>query len=243
MEIKIVDDLITTIKSEMLVKDVRQGPFQTAVLTDKCGLASTPYSYTYRHGDLPVKEAGNLIGKRALEAVKMVYSSSQFVAAIGMAMINSLIEIPEESCVHLNAGDLLAEQGKNRKVALVGHFPFVPKLRRIVKELWVIEQNLQEGDLTEDKAGIFLPQAEVIGITGSAFTNHTIDYLIGLCRPEAYVIVLGPTTPLSPILFNYGVNAVSGTMVVNPEAVLRCVSQGATFRQIEGIQMLTIKRD
>ena len=75
--------------------------------------------------------------------------------------------------------------------------------------------------------------ADVIGITGTAFNNHTIERLLGLCQPQAYVIILGGTAPLSPVLFDYGVDAISGTQVVDPEMVLRCVSQGATFRQIK----------
>jgi hypothetical protein len=127
-------------------------------------------------------------------------------------------------------------------VALIGHFPFVPKLRQTAKELWVIEKQPQEGDFSEDKAEVFIPRADVIGITGTAFTNHTVEHLLGLCRPESYVVILGGTTPLSPVLFDYGVDTISGTKVVDPEAVLRCVSQGATFRQIRGIRLLTMER-
>jgi len=53
---------------------------------------------------------------------------------------------------------------------------------------------------------------------------------------------LGGTAPLSSVLFNYGVDAISGTQVVDPETVLRCVSQGATFRQIKGVRLLTMMR-
>jgi len=224
------------------VKDICQGPFQTAVLTYNCGLASTLYDYSYQHGDAPVKEAGRLIGKEALEVVQMAYSPGLFEAAIGMAAINSLLEVEEEHCLTLNAGDLLVEKGRDKKVALIGHFPFVPALRREVKELWVIERRPREEDFAEDKVESLIPQADVVGITGTAFTNHTVEHLLSLCRPEAYVIILGPTTPLSPVLFNYGVDAISGTKVVNSEVVLRCVSQGATFRQIEGIRLLTMRR-
>jgi hypothetical protein len=56
------------------------------------------------------------------------------------------------------------------------------------------------------------------------------------------VIVLGPTTPLSPVLFDYGVDMVSGTKVVDVEAVLRCISQGATFKQVKGVRLLTLRR-
>jgi len=239
---KIFDDLIATLRQDDAVKDVRQGPFQTAVLTHNCGLAATPHDYTNHQYVVPVKAAGTLIGKEALEVAKMAYSSSLLEAAIGMATINSLLEIDEGNCVEVNAEDLLAERGADKKVALIGHFPFVPELRRVAQKLWVIEQHPQAGDFAQSEGENLVPQADIVGITGTAFTNHTIEHLLKLCRPEAYVIVLGGTTPLSPVLFDYGVDAISGTRVVNPEAVLNCVSQGATFRQIKGIQLLTMKR-
>jgi uncharacterized protein (DUF4213/DUF364 family) len=60
-----------------------------------------------------------------------------------------------------------------------------------------------------------------------------------LCRPEATVMVLGPSTPLSPILFDYGVNILSGTRVVDEASVLGTVSQGASFKQVKGTKLLT----
>jgi uncharacterized protein (DUF4213/DUF364 family) len=125
----------------------------------------------------------------------------------------------------------------------VGHFPFTSKLRSIAKELWVIEKKPHEGDLTEDQAENFIPKADVMGITGTAFTNHTIEHLLKVCSPGAYVVILGDTAPLSPALFDYGVDAVSGTKVTNPELAMQCASQGATFRQVRGIELLTMMKN
>jgi len=239
---KIVDDLLSTLNYAAPVRDIRQGPFQTAVLTRHCGLASTPHDHGPHHDRTPVKEAGLLTEKNALALAKLAYSSSLIEAAIGMATINSLMEIDERRCVELNAADLLAEKGGNKKVVLIGHFPFVPKLRQVVKELLVIERQPEPGDFGENQTERLVPIAEVIGITGTAFTNHTIEQLLELCSPQAFVVILGGTTPLTPILFNYGVDAISGTQVINPELALRCVSQGATFRQIKGIRLSTMIR-
>ncbi len=237
---KILDDLLLAVGYETMVRDVRQGVFQTAVLTRNCGLASTPPGYSY--SGFSVEGAGLLINKGALALARMAYSPSLLEAAIGMATLNSLIEIEDRRCVSLNASALLAEKGRGRKVAMVGYFPFVPELRQEVKELWVIERHPGEEDFPKDEAKNLIPQADVVAITGSAFTNHTIEYLLDFCRPKTYVVVLGPTTPLSPVLFDYGVDAISGTTVVDTEAVLRCVSQGATFRQVGGVRLLTMKR-
>ena len=240
---KIIDDLLAALNYEAPVMDMRQGPFQTAVLTRYCGLASTPHDPGPHHDKTPVKEAGLLLEKDAQALARMANSLSPMEAAIGMATINSLIEVDEQHCVELNAGDLLEKKGEGKRVAIVGHFPFVPRLRKIVKELWVVERNPGEGDVAEAEAENLIPQADVVGITGTAFTNHTIEHLLGLCNPNAYVVILGGTAPLSPVLFDHGINAISGTKVVNPALALRCVSQGATFRQIKGIRLLTMKND
>jgi hypothetical protein len=118
MEMKILNDLLNTLRQGEIVKDIRQGPFQTAVLTYNCGLASTLYDYGYHHGNAPVKEAGRLVGKEALEIAQMVYSPGLFEAAIGMAAINSLLEVDEGHCLSLNAGDFIAEKGRRKALSL-----------------------------------------------------------------------------------------------------------------------------
>jgi len=239
---KILDDLLATLDFEAGVKDIRQGPFQTAVVTRYCGLASTPHHPDFHQHHAAVKEAGTLLTKSALELAHMAYSSSLLEAAIGMAAINSLLEVDERRCLELNAGDLLAKKGEGKPVALIGHFPFVPDLRRLASKLWVIEQYPKAGDFPESEAKNIIPRADVVGITGMAFTNHTIEGLLSLCRRDAYVVILGGTTPLSPILFEYGADAISGTKVFDSAAVLRGVSQGATFRQLAGVRLLTMKK-
>jgi len=237
---RIIDDLLSIIDCEAPVREVRQGPFQTAVRTRYCGLASTPHEVGLHYARKPVQEAGSLTGKTARDLVNMAKSESLYEAAIGMAAINSLLEINEKECQNLNARDLIAQKGAGKKVAIVGHFPFIAQLSEVVYELWVIEKNPREGDHTEAEAEDFLPRADVVGITGTAFTNHTIERLLGLCNSKAYVVVLGDTVPLSRLLFDYDVDAISGTRVIDYKLALRCVSEGATYQQIKGIRQLTM---
>lgn len=239
---KILDDLISTLNFDATVKDIRQGVFHTGVLTRYCGLAATLPRDALQQEPPMVKEPGFLMDKTPLELAQLAYSESILEAAIGMATINSLLEVDEACCVELNAAELIIEKGEGKKIAVVGHFPFIPRVRKHSKELWIIEKNPKEGDFTEADADNLIPQADVVAITGTALTNHTMDHLLELCNPRAYIIVLGDTAPLSPILFDYGLNAISGTRVMNAERVLRCVSEGANFRQIRGVRRLTMMR-
>lgn len=241
---KILDDLISTLDTKAPVRCVRQGVFHTGVWTRACGLAATLSRDALRQ-DAPrpqMKDAGGLADKTPLALVRLAHSDRILEAAVGMAALNSLLEVDETRCHELNARELICSEGTGRRVVVVGHFPFIDKLRRIAGTLWVIEKNPQPGDADEASAKALVPQADVVAITGTAFTNHTIENLLALCDPKAYVIVLGGTTPLSPVLFDYGVDAVSGTQVVDPERALRCIGEGANFRQIEGTRRLTMTR-
>jgi len=240
--VKILDDLIASLGAGAPTGEVRVGAFWTAVWSRACGLASTVGPNEHEHGATFVQEAGSLAGRSALELARLAYSESLLEAGIGLAAINSLLEVDEAHCLELNAGDLLIERGRGKKVALVGHFPFVPALREAAGRLWVLELRPHPGDVVAEEAEAIVPQADIVAVTGSAFINHTVEHLLGLCRPESFVMVLGPTTPLSPVLFDHGVDVISGTRVVDPELALRCVSEGATFRQMRGIRLLTMER-
>lgn len=237
-----LDDLIASLKEDAPAREVRVGPFWTAVWSRTCGLASTVMPQHHEHGSLFVEHPGSLSDGSARELARLAFSDSTLEAGIGLAAINSLLEVDEARCVDLNAGRFLIEHGRGRKVALVGHFPFVPDLREAAGQLWVIELEPGPGDLTMDEGEALIPQADIVAITGSALINHTIEPLLNLCQPDSTVMVLGPTTPLSPVLFDYGVDVISGTRVVDPVLALRSVSEGATFRQMQGVRLLTMQR-
>jgi len=240
---RILEDLFPTLNFDASVGDVRVGLFHTGVLTRNCGLASSLPRDVLKQPRPAVKQPGALLDKSAFELARMAYSQSILEAAIGMAAVNSLLEIDEKYCRDLNARDLIAEKGKDRNIVIIGHFPFIPDLESVAKRLWVIEKNPGEGDRAETEAGDLIPKADVIGITGTAFTNHTIEQLLGLCRAETYVVILGDSAPLSPVLFDHGIDAISGTKVTDPELTLRCVSQGSNYQQIKGVRKLTMVKD
>ncbi len=239
---KILDDLFLALNFDATVKDIRQGVFHTGVLTRNCGLAATLPRDALQQEPPMVKEPGFLMDKTPQELAQLAYSQSILEAAIGMATINSLLEVDETSCIELNAAELIIEKGKGKRIAVVGHFPFIPRVRKYSKDVWVIEKNPKEGDFGEAEADNLIPQADVVAITGTALTNHTMEHLLELRHSRAYVILLGDTAPLSPILFDYGVDALSGTKVVDSDLAFQCVSQGANFRQIRGVKRLTMMK-
>ena len=236
----VLDDIIDTLDFETEVKDIRQGVFHTGVLTRYCGLAATIPRDALKQEPPLVREPGTLLGKTPHDLARMAYSDSILEAAMGMAAINSLLEIKTDRIMEKNAAEIILEKGEGKNVVVIGHFPFLNKVRSIARNLWIMEKNPQNGDFGEDEVEKYMPRAQVAAITGTALTNHSIDRLLDLCDPKAYKIMLGDTVPLSPVLFDYKIDAVSGTRVVDPDLALQCVSQGANFRQIKGVRRLTM---
>ena len=159
------------------------------------------------------------------------------------AALNALLPVDPAAGVELNARDLLLERGAGRHVALVGHFAFTPALRQVARRLWVLELEPTNGDLPAAAAPEVLPQAEVVGITATTLMNGTFDDLARHFAPGAFVVMIGPSTPLSPVLFDHGVDVLAGTHVSDPAPVWRAVAQASTLHgQTPGLERLTLAR-
>jgi uncharacterized protein len=239
----LIDKIIASLPAgDAPVRSVMVGAHWVVVCSRFCGMASALHD-DHPHGTPSVREAGRLHLKSAKELVQLVHSDSALEASIGMAALNSLLEVDESAAVELNAIDVLADRGRGKNVALVGHFPFIPQLQQSAGQLWVIEQNPAQDEFPAGAAPEILPEADLVAITGTALINRTMEDLLKLCSPEATVMVLGPSTPLSPLLYDYGVDILSGTRVVDEAAVLRTVGQGASFKQVEGTKRLTFVKE
>jgi uncharacterized protein (DUF4213/DUF364 family) len=244
-----IEALLENLRGDAPVSQVLVGAFWTAVVVGTsppcCGLASTLRPAVHPDSP-PISQAGHLLGYSGRELAEWLRSSNTLEASVGAAAFNALLSVDEVACIEINAEDVILERGTGQRVAIVGHFPFVEQVRQAAAECWVLELHPHSSDFPADRAAEVLPQADVVALTGTSLINHTFDDLMCLCRPDAFVLLLGPSAPLSPVLFDAGVSAISGTRVADQERVLRSVVQGATFRQIKregGVRLLTMMRE
>jgi len=241
----LIDRLLAAARVDGRVTDVRVGTHWTIVVVEtpdglRAGLASTQIVHGVEHGQPMVRDAGKLVGKMGSELADWVRAASLTERSIGFAALNSLIQPELDRCIAVNAESLILERGAGKHVVIVGHFPFVPKVREVASTCSVLELNPGPGDLPASAATEVLPKADIVAITGMSLVNDTFEELVTLCRPEAFVVLLGATTPLTSVLFDYGIDAISGTVVDDINAASAAVSQGANFRQIGGKRLLTM---
>ncbi|MDH5702897.1 MAG: DUF364 domain-containing protein, partial [Aigarchaeota archaeon] len=54
--------------------------------------------------------------------------------------------------------------------------------------------------------------------------NKSLEHLLELSK-SAYTIVLGPSTPMSEVLFDYGADMLAGVNVIKPTQIMTKISQ------------------
>jgi uncharacterized protein len=243
---EILQVIIDDIRVDAPVREIRRGIHWTAVVSRHCGLSSTMIRDHCCDDDGETDFQDSLSRLTALEIARHALSDNIAKASVGLAAINSLTEVDASRCFEINAAELLAKKGKGKNVSVIGHFPFVDDLRVVVRNLWVMELYPRPGDFMAGDAGKFLPQSDIVAISSTTLINHTLHELLQLCPADSIKMLLGPTTPMTEVLFDYGFDAISGSRVTDEEAVLRHISEGANFRQLMqggGITLLSMVRD
>lgn len=239
-------DMLTTLLQSLSlepvpVRRVIVGVHWTLVSSKYCGLASTLVGEG-PHGHSTIRDPGSLHQKSAQELASWILSDNLLEASIGIAALNSLLDIDNSWFKEINASEVIARESKGKNLVVVGHFPFVDRMKPIARNCWVIEKRPYGDDFPEEAAKEFIPQADVIAITGTALINHSMESLLSLCPPGSLVMVLGPSTPISPLLFNYGVTYLSGSRVIDEDVAICTIQQGATFQQVKGVRLMTMAK-
>jgi len=200
----LIEDVLSGIEDRP-VDELRVGIKYTCVRIGKrIGVAHT--LFTPGHCRSPIN-VGDLAGKKAAH---LALSDNLVEACIGTAAINALLPPV------LGAGSgnifkrILAMASDFSKIGVVGEFPFVRKLDP--ERTFAFEKRNVPGYLPAEKEAEIIPQCDLVIITGCAFSNHTLERL--LAASNGYTMVIGPTTPLSPVLFDHGADLLAGSIPV-----------------------------
>ena len=116
-------------------------------------------------------------------------------------------------------------------MVMVGGFPFIDKLRAVAGELYILELdpyqlNSRQNILPDSAAEYLIPECDLLIATGSTLINKSLERILALAKKSrAYTVILGPSTIMSEVLFDYGADMIAGSEVLKPEAILKKISQ------------------
>jgi len=250
-KLKIIYDQLLANLPEAQVQNVVIGAFWAAVTINhlgeqRCGLASALKNDSYEHGRrAAVLQPGSLNNRPVKDIAQLIYSESYTETAVAVAAVNAMLQLKPIPAVELHAERYILDHAMGGNVAIIGHFPFIERIQGSFKNLWVLELKPQNGDFAAELAPNILPQADLVAITSTTLINKTFDSVINHCREDAIKMLLGPSTPMTPLMYDFGIDVLSGTLVEDPQAVLSAVMQGANFLQLKdkGTRLVTMQRN
>lgn len=215
---------------------------------DNAGLAMTPPEIPHQ-----TCLAGKLVGMPLSELACHVMSWDTQEATIATAGVNAFYNnserLPSFGDCWVNTPDApdtieWIERMGFEKVAFIGHYPVLDNYQGSCK-FTILEKQPQPGDLPDMACDFVLPDQDAVFITGATFPNKTIVHLLDICRSaNVFTALWGPTVPLSPVLFDYGVQAVFGTVVREPDAARAILEQGSCIMKAsDHLQRVLLSND
>ena len=231
---EIYDKLIRGIPETWLAEEIVRGSTFAYVKSENgIGIAGL-VNYDYR---MPVS-AKNMEGVPLREVAKLVKSWNYYEASVGLAAINAYYNNPETA---KNSGVAIGDsmhvedriydpfimsqnEIRGKRVTVLGHFPFIESLFDPICEMSIIAGEIPlEGDFPAEAAEYLLPESDFIYIGSSCFVEKTLPRLLKLSKNAQKVTIVGPSTTLAPVLFDYGVDDLSGYVVKDSERACRII--------------------
>ena len=187
---------------------------------------------------------GKLRGRMAKDLLNETAAASGIRRAVGVATMNALAElcwqrrtpVEVELRARVDAYDA-ADIRPGEHVVVVGAFvPFLKALKRSGQRFTVLEMDpatLKPDELPyfrpADEAALVMLSADAVLITGTTLLNDTLENLLALCRPDARVVVVGPTVGLLPDAFlRRGVDVLGGVRITAADAFLDVLAEGGS---------------
>lgn len=218
---------------ERLYRDLALGVADDEVVRIACGSRwvmvqgphGTGLAYLHRPARELIPKLSRLaaLGLKRLAALSSSWDPAEL--ALGVAAINAHYNRPDMAVLAGNGVKRFRRCGD--RVVAVGAFPGVDS---ILPGAQVIETDPGPGEFPPVAMDTLLPGPGGAVINSSALVNRSLPRILRLARDRA-VAMIGPSTPMSPRLFDYGVHVLGGLVVTDPTGLAAAIRAGALPRE------------
>ena len=201
--------------------------------------------------------AKNMEGAPLREVAECVKSWNFYEASIGLAAINAYynnLEVARKAGVAI--GDSMHVEDRiydpfimsqneirGKKVTVLGHFPFIETLFAPVCDMKIIAGELpMEGDYPPSAAEYLLPDSDFVYIGSGCFVEKTLPRYLELSKNAQKITIVGPSTTLAPVLFEYGADDLSGYVIKDSDRAMRMIRGAETGKLFATGQKVAIKK-
>ena len=218
------DTLLRNLPDSLTVKKMVHGVSWTAaVLSDgRCGVAM------HTSGEGTPRMFPTLEGLPLNEAAHAVLSWNMEEASEAFAAVNAFYNTQDCGYLDEDAKTLDGVQIAGRTIGMIGHMighsNMTAELLAPAKKLYIMDREEKPGALPDSASEFYLPECDLVIITGSAAINKTLPRLLELSR-NAEVVLAGPRVSCCPALLELGIARLNGRIITQPEAMLAAIPE------------------
>ena len=250
---RLLDEKINDIKVDRAVV----GIFFTGVClsTGHAGICATPLKEIPEAVCCPssarsMPNAGRLTRRPLLKYLDDALSTIPMKRTVGVAVLSALSNYCWEKGliedynmkVNVDAIDCIELTDDTYPVVIGAIVPVLRILKARKKPFSVIE--LDKRTLKRDELPFYVPpertrevvpEADVLVVTGTTLLNGTLEGILKLARPDAQVVVMGPSASILPAaFFKRGVNILGGDIITHSSRMLDTLAEGGSGYHIYG---------
>ncbi len=188
--------------------------------------------------------SGQLSGRKATAYLDDIFGENILKKTLGIAVLNALSTLCWERMEYWDyelffgsdAFDELTFSSEEKVVVIGALVPILRRLRTEKIDFRVLEMDTATLKPYEmpfyappDQAGLYLPQADCVVITGVTLLNDTLPDLLAMTKKGADILVTGPTASMLPdAMFQRGVTMLGGIIVTKADELLDVISEGGS---------------
>jgi len=250
---KLYDQLISAIPEDWKAEEIVRGSAYAYVKSrNGIGVAELKY-YDYR---MPMFTR-NMVGAPLRELAECIKSWNFIESAVGLAAINAYynnITVAKQSGVTI--GDSMhvedriydpfimsQNEVRGKKVTVSGHFPHITTLLAPICEMRIISNDFpKDDDYPVSAAEYLIPDSDFVFIGSLSLIDKTLPRLLELAKNATKTTIVGPSTTLAPLLFDYGVDDLSGFVIKDTERAMRMVKGAENGKFFSSGQKVSFKK-
>lgn len=189
--------------------------------------------------------AGRMAGENVKHFLEDMFTGGDLKKTLGIAVINALATTcwsMEESSrdytieYDMDPFDKLDIEEGTHTVVVGALVPYIKALTKNNRDFSILELDPStlkphelEHHVPAGREHEVVPKADYMIITGTTLINDSLEGLLEMTKPDAEVIVVGPTVSMMPeAFFKRNVSYVGGVEVTDPDRLLDTLAEGGS---------------
>lgn len=197
-----------------------------------CGVARSPDRGT--EGARTIRPPEGFTGKPISEIAGYLCSSDSLMRSVGLAAVNAWWNrgefLPEAQKYASETGGLSAIEAPGEGVVIVGGFRGAQKR---LPQSRIVEREPKPGDISVEDAPKAYTEAKQLAITAQTLMNGSLPSILEQSTMVPSRLLVGPSTPLCPLLFDFGLTELSGAVIIDPDAAETFVLESGTMIMLD----------